>query len=114
MALPAQVAGVAAVRDQAHVQRAREHNARWLGRLPDMIRQRGLEVTPSVANFVLVHFPDEPGRGARAAEAFLQSHGIIVRNVTNYGLPHCLRITIGHDHEMEAVVDALEEFMAAT
>jgi histidinol-phosphate aminotransferase len=111
---PAIVSGIAAMQDTAHVETAREHNARWLPWLTEEIGKLGLEVTPSVANFVLVHFPDEPGRGARAAEAFLQSHGIIVRNVTNYGLPHCLRITIGLDHEMEAVVDALEEFMAAT
>jgi len=115
VASPAQVAGVAAVRDQAHVEKARDHNTRWLERLPDMIRQRGLKVTPSVANFVLVHFsPDDPNKSAKAAEAYLHSRGIIVRNVTNYGLPHCLRITLGLDHEMEAVADALEEFMAAT
>ena len=110
---PAQMAGVEAVRDQAHVARAREHNSRWLARLPDMLRQRGLKVTPSVANFVLVHFPDDPKRNAKAAEAFLNARGIIVRNVTNYGLPHCLRITLGLDHEMEAVADALEELMSA-
>ncbi|MGD9539219.1 MAG: histidinol-phosphate transaminase [Alphaproteobacteria bacterium] len=114
VASPAQAAGIEAVRDQAHVQKARDHNTRWLELLPGMIRQRGLKVTPGVANFVLVHFPDEPGRDAKAADAFLQSRGIIVRNVTNYGLPHCLRMTIGLDHEMEAVVDALDEFMAAT
>jgi histidinol-phosphate aminotransferase len=114
VASPAQVAGVEAVRDQAHVARAREHNTRWLARLPDMLRQRGLKVTPSVANFVLVHFPDDPKRNAKAAEAFLNARGIIVRNVTNYGLPHCLRITIGLDHEMEAVADALEELMSVS
>lgn len=114
VASPAQVAGVAAVRDQAHVARAREHNSRWLARLPDMLGQRGLKVTPSVANFVLVHFPADPARDAKAAEAFLNARGIIVRNVTNYGLPHCLRITIGLDHEMEAVADALEELMSAS
>ncbi len=113
VASPAQFAGVAAVRDQAHVTRARDHNSRWLDRLPDMLRQRGLQMTPSVANFVLVHFPDDAKRNAKAAEAFLNARGIIVRNVTNYGLPHCLRITIGLDHEMEAVADALEELMAA-
>ena len=112
--LPAQVAGVAALRDQAHVARAKEHNDRWLARLPDMIRQRGLTLTPSVCNFVLVHFPGDPKHNARAAEAFLQTRGIIVRDVTNYGLLQCLRITIGLDHEMEAVTDALEEFMAAS
>ncbi|MSO74165.1 MAG: histidinol-phosphate transaminase [Alphaproteobacteria bacterium] len=113
VASPAQIAGIEAVRDQAHVARARDHNSRWLARLPDMLRQRGLKVTPSVANFVLVHFPENSTHNAKAAESFLNARGIIVRNVTNYGLPHCLRITIGLDHEMEAVADALEELMSA-
>ncbi len=114
VASPAQFAGIEAARDQAHVARARDHNSRWLARLTDMLHQRGLKVTPSVANFVLVHFPDDAKHNAKAAEAFLNARGIIVRNVTNYGLPHCLRITIGLDHEMEAVADALEELMSAS
>jgi len=110
---PAQLAGIEAVRDAAHIAKVRAQNDRWLARLPAALRQRGLTVTPSVANFVLVHFPpDDPRRNAKAAEAFLQSRGIIVRNVESYGLPDCLRITIGLDHEMEAVMDALGELMA--
>jgi histidinol-phosphate aminotransferase len=113
VALPAQSAGVEAARDQAHVARVRAHNEGWLERLSGALRQRGLAVTPSVANFVLVHFPpDDPRRNARAAEAHLIARGIIVRNVENYALPHCLRITIGLDHEMEAVIDALSELGA--
>lgn len=113
VALPAQLAGVEAVRDTQHVATVKAHTTRWRERLTGFLRQRGLVVTPSVANFVLVHFPpDDPRRTAKAAEAFLQGRGIIVRNVENYGLPHALRITIGLDHEMEAVMDAIAELMA--
>ncbi|MBM3483328.1 MAG: histidinol-phosphate transaminase [Alphaproteobacteria bacterium] len=113
VATPAQLAGIEAVRDVAHLAKAREHNARWRERLSAGLRQRGLNVTPSVANFVLVHFPpDDPKRNAKAAEAFLHARGIIVRNVENYGLPHALRITIGLDHEMEAVMEAFAALMA--
>ena len=48
--------------------RARAHNEKWLAWLTEEIRKLGLEVTPSVANFVLIHFPDEQGphrRGRR-------------------------------------------------
>src|SRR5262247_741922 len=53
--LPAIVAGVAAIEDSAHVEMSREHNTRWLAWLTEEIGKLGLEVTPSVANFVLIH-----------------------------------------------------------
>src|SRR5207237_6256906 len=55
-------AGVAAIEDTAHVERARAHNDRWLPWLTAEIGKLGLTVTPSVANFVLIHFPPTPGR----------------------------------------------------
>jgi histidinol-phosphate aminotransferase len=110
---PALAAGVAAVEDVAALARAREHNDRWLPWLSDRLTELGLELTPSVGNFVLARFPDEPRRNAAAAFAFLQSRGILTRQMEGYGLPQCLRITIGTGEEMEAVAAALAEFMAA-
>ena len=46
-----------------------------------------------------------------AADAFLRSRGIIVRNVKSYGLPECLRITIGTDEECGLVAEALNAFV---
>jgi histidinol-phosphate aminotransferase len=46
-----------------------------------------------------------------AADAFLRAQGIIVRNVKSYGLPSCLRITIGTDEECGLVAEALNEFV---
>ena len=71
-------------------------------------------MTPSVGNFVLARFPDEPRHNADAAFAFLQSRGILTRQMGGYGLPKCLRITIGTGDEMQAVAAALTEFMAAS
>ena len=69
-------------------------------------------MTPSVANFVLVHFPEKEGRDAEAANQFLQSRGIIVRRMGGYGLPGALRITIGTEDENKATVAALRDFTA--
>ncbi|MNE39927.1 Histidinol-phosphate aminotransferase 2 [compost metagenome] len=66
---------------------------------------------PSAGNFVLVRFADA-GRPASAAQAYLQSRGIIVRGVGSYGLPDCLRITVGTADQNRAVLDALSEFAA--
>ena len=71
-------------------------------------------VTPSVANFILVHFPNESGRDADAANTFLQSRGVIVRKMGAYSLPGALRITIGREAENRAVVEAVGAFMSGT
>src|SRR6059058_4659724 len=58
----AMAAGVAAIEDSAHIEAARAHNEKWLSWLTSEIRKLGLEVTPSIANFVLIHFPQSKGR----------------------------------------------------
>src|SRR5262249_4452320 len=92
--------------------RARAHNDEWLPWLSQRLAAIGLQLTPSVANFVLARFPDDPVRNAEAASAFLQSRGILVRKIGAYGLPQHVRITIGTGAEMETVASALTEFMA--
>jgi histidinol-phosphate aminotransferase len=48
---------------------------------------------------------------AEAADDHMRRRGIIARRVGGYGLPHCLRITVGLPEEVQAVIDALSEFM---
>jgi histidinol-phosphate aminotransferase len=109
---PAQVAGVAALEDLEHQERARAHNERWLPWLEQELGRLGLEVHPSVANFVLVSFEAVGERTAAAASAWLEQRGIIARPMTAYGLPHCLRLSVGLENENRAAVAALKEFMA--
>ncbi len=108
--LPAIEAGLAAIQDTAFVKESVDHNERWVGQMTQSIRALGLEVTPSVCNFVLVHFPEEPGKDAMAANAFLAERGLIVRPVQPYGLPNALRISIGKDDDNRRVIEALEAF----
>ncbi|MDR3438562.1 histidinol-phosphate transaminase [Telmatospirillum sp.] len=107
---PALAAGQAAVEDKAYVELVRRHNSYWRDWFTEAVGRLGLTVVPSVGNFVLVRFPKEPGRNSAAADAFLRSKGIIVRPVASYGLDEYLRVTIGRDDEMQAVVQALMEF----
>ena len=92
---PAIAAGVAALADRAHIETAVAHNEKWLPWVTAEIEKLGLEVTPSVGNFVLIHFADAEGQDAAAADEFLKARGIILRRVGAYGLPDCLRMTIG-------------------
>ena len=108
---PALAAGVAAIEDKVHEQASVAHNERWLPWLTAEIEKLGLKVTPSVANFLLMHFPKEPARNAHAADAFLKSRAIIVRRVDAYGLPGALRATIGSESDNRAVVAALSAFL---
>lgn len=109
---PAQAAAVAALQDGAHVDAARAHNDRWLPRLTEEIRALGLEVPPSVGNFILIRFGKAP-KDADAANAFLTRRGLILRGVVPYGLGDCLRMTIGTDEENLKVLAALKDFVAA-
>ena len=109
---PAQVAGVAALDDLEHQERARTHNDRWLPWLAQQLSGLGLEVHPSVANFVLISFGNAGGRSAAAASAWLEQRGIIARAMAAYGLPDCLRLSVGLEDENRAAVAALKEFMA--
>jgi histidinol-phosphate aminotransferase len=109
---PAIAAGVAAIEDHEHQERAREHNTRWLAWLSQEIEKLGLNVTPSVANFLLIHFPEAKGRSAKEADAFLTARGLILRQLSTYKLPNALRMSIGTEEANRLVVAALKEFLA--
>lgn len=107
----ASVAGIAALEDKAHLAAAIAHNARWLDWLTDEISALGLEVLPSVANFIAIRFPDAPGLTAADADRFLTERGLILRAIKAYGMDEFLRLTVGAQEANEAVVAALGEFM---
>ena len=108
---PAIAAGIAAIEDVEHQERSREHNTKWLGWLTQEIGKLGLTVTPSVANFLLIHFPEAKGRTAKDADAFLTARGLILRQVGAYKLPNALRMSVGTEEANRLVVAALGEFL---
>jgi histidinol-phosphate aminotransferase len=109
--IPAMMAAIAAINDTAHMEMARAHNEKWLGWLTGEVCKLGLQVTPSVANFLLIHFPRSKGKTAADADAFLASRGLILRRVSAYHLPDALRMTVGSEEANRLAVKALAEFM---
>ncbi len=107
----AMAAGIAAIQDKNFEDMSRAHNTKWREWTAIELGNLGLDVTPSIGNFLLVCFNADPDRDAAAADAFLKTKGIVVRRMGGYGFPNCLRITIGLEEEMRAVVDALAQFM---
>ena len=108
---PASAAGIAAIQDTGHVERAVAHNEKWLAWLTAEVGRLGLEVTPSVANFILIHFPPEGGKTAAEADRTLTARGVILRRVSAYGLPHALRMSVGSEEANRLAVATLAEFM---
>jgi histidinol-phosphate aminotransferase len=108
---PAIAAGIAAIEDQAHQERARQHNSHWLAWLVQELEKLDLKVTPSVANFLLIHFPETKGRSAKDADAFLTARGLILRQVGAYRLPNALRMSVGTEEANRLVVTTLAEFL---
>ena len=114
VSIAAQAAGAAALRDHDHVQRSVEHNEHWRAWLTEAIRATGLQVDDSVCNFVLIRFPQAPGKTSEDADRYLCERGLILRGMASYGLPHCLRLTVGSEEANRRVAAALTEFMART
>jgi histidinol-phosphate aminotransferase len=105
---PALAGAEAALADTDFIDTCLRVNAQERARLTGGLRQIGIAVDDSHANFVLARFDDE--RQADAADAHLKSAGIIVRQVKGYNLPNALRITIGRPDDVTRVLDALARF----
>ena len=101
----AQAAGLAALADEAHLDKARAHNARWLPWLSQKIAALGLKVAPSHGNFVLSRCRDA-GEAARL-DAALTAQGFVLRGMGGYGLGDALRLSVGDEEANVGVVAAL-------
>jgi len=107
----AQAAGIGALADKSFLHRSLELNARGLRLLTDSLREMGLAVVPSEANFVMVVFADA-AQSARVVEDLL-TQGVIVRPLAAFGLPQAIRISTGTDDDHARCVAAVQKAVAA-
>lgn len=96
-------AGLAALEDDAHVERSVE-GVRWAREY--MHEELDCHTYESAGNFVLC----EVGDGSAITEA-AQRDGVIVRDTTSFGLPECVRVTCGTREETERAVEVLNELL---
>jgi histidinol-phosphate aminotransferase len=96
-------AAEAVLGDDAHLASSLARNAGQRAELADTVRERGWFVHPSQTNFLLVEF----GPGTPAIEASLLAQDVVVRPMSGYGLPQCLRITVGDADESRRLLAAL-------
>lgn len=97
-------AAEAALDDEQHLRWTLARNAEQREALARGLRERGWFVHPSQTNFLLVEF----GADAPAIEAGLLGQGVVVRPMAGYGLPDCLRITVGNADENRRLFAALD------
>ena len=103
--LAAQAAGIAALQEPGWLEANRRHNTGQRAMLASALERAGVRVWPSEGNFVLADFGSPAG--AEAADAALRARGVIVRAMRGYGLPECLRITVGTAEECALVAEIL-------
>jgi histidinol-phosphate aminotransferase len=99
-------AGLAALDDQAHIEKSRAHNTQWRDWLVQQIGGLGIGVRSTEANFILLEFAD--AAQTENAEAAMCAAGVIPRALTAYGLPTRLRLSVGTEAGNRAAVAALE------
>ena len=68
----------------------------------------GLKIDQSFANFLLLRFLSE--EQANTIDLFLKGKGFILRKVSSYGLPKCLRLSIGSKEICEKLYLTLAEY----
>jgi histidinol-phosphate aminotransferase len=107
---PAQSAGIGALKDDEWTRRSREVNDKGLLFTESALRSIGLDVIPSRGNFHMVVMKDENQVNTLYIE--LLKRGVIIRPLKAFGLPHCIRITIGTQEQNEEMVAKMKEVLA--
>jgi len=97
-------AAEASLADDTHLRWSLARNAEQCAALADALHGRGHFVHPSLTNFLLVEF----GAEASQVEAGLLRQGVVLRPMAGYGLPECLRITVGDANENRRLLAALD------
>ena len=99
----AQVAAMAALDDEYHIQRVVQNNALQSRVLSQELSALGYRVVLTAANFVFCNL----GEDAAAFANCLQDEGVAVRPLASWGDPNCIRVTIGTPEQNQAFLQAV-------
>lgn len=105
----AQTAAYAALDDQEFITKSKKVVESGRKRLYRFFEKRGVSYIPSISNFVLMKLSSEE-KAVEFTQKMLEK-GVILRRTNSFGLPDCVRITIGRKKEMdhfEQVFDSIE------
>ena len=106
----AEAAGLGALDDRDFLETTLDLNRRGKGFLAEAFQELGLKFVPTDANFFMTIHPSE--EEALHLYNSLLRQGVIVRPLRAFGLPHCLRITVGTPDQNEFLLSSLRETLA--
>tara|TARA_Y100001935_G_scaffold128112_1_gene106190 strand:- start:2627 stop:3721 length:1095 start_codon:yes stop_codon:yes gene_type:complete len=107
--IPAQAAAIAALDDVAYLNSALDLNKKQMFRIEEELSSRDLSFIKSSANFITIVFHSEQMATA-FTENFLRE-GFILRHLNSFGLPECVRVTLGKSSEMELFFNKLDSVL---
>ena len=96
-----------ALADDDYISKTKQHNDAGMNQLVSGLAALGLTAIPSKGNFITV----DVKRNGEAVFSDLLLLGVIVRPVSNYGLPQHIRISIGLENENQRFLDALGQIL---
>jgi histidinol-phosphate aminotransferase len=105
----AEAAGVAAVRDETHIQKTLRNNAEGAQYLTACLCELGLQALPTWANFLYV----DVGEDCLALARRLLSEGVIIRPLAGWGAKTAIRVTIGKPEENQRFIAAMKKLVSA-
>jgi len=105
----AEAAGIGALRDTEFLRRSLKVNSDGMKHMVAALRELDIDAVPSDANFVMIVRENEKDAAYIFSE--LLKKGIIIRPLNAFGLPHCLRITIGTAEENRLFIDAFKKVL---
>jgi len=105
---PAQVSALASLDDDNFYEASKNHNTKWLKTLNEELKLiNKIKIYPSIANFILIDFLSN--ENCENVNKKLLENSIIFREMKGYGLPSCLRATIGTAEENEIIIENLKK-----
>lgn len=96
---PAQAAGLAAIEDVAFLKKTQDLVVAGRERMYTFFDSLHIPYVKSFANSVMMVLPSEAE--AESLTQFLLQDGVIVRRLPAFGLPNCIRVTVGLPEEMD-------------
>lgn len=108
----AQAAGIGALGDADFLNRSLDVNTEGKQYLVPALRELGMNVVPSEANFVMIVFNSEQEVNAMFDK--LLRRGVIVRPLKAFGLANCIRVSIGTRDENGVFIETLKSILTTT